>query len=117
MENQDEKSLEKRLYRVPCMGKVLDDTPLKGSVNNPLCPIPLMDLAREQGIEGLGSYESLNYNVDEGWVEIKVEATEEAHNWLASISLSLKQMVRDRGWKLDKEELRRRRVERLSGKE
>ncbi len=102
MENQEEKPLEKRLYRVPCMGKVLGDTPLKGSVNNPLCPIPLMDLAREQGIEGLRSYESLNYNVDEGWVEIKVEATEEAHNWLAGMLPQLRGIQKEKGWKLDK---------------
>ena len=82
------------------MGKVLSLNPLGGDENDPLRPIPLRDIAKEYGIEGIGMYYSLDYNVKEGWVDIVLEATPEAHIWLEG--MNLEQEIVRHGWKLDK---------------
>ncbi len=103
----------KRNYKIPIIGEVLDDKPLTGSQDNPLCSIPLTKMARDAGIKGLTGYECLEYNVDEGWVLIRAEVDTEAHKWLIGMLLTLPQVAKDRGWRLDTKELQRVRAQRL----
>jgi hypothetical protein len=100
-----------RTYKLPIMGKALKGKPLKGDENDPICVIPFGDLPdrptypdeetqelREYGF----SYTCLEYNLDEEWCEIELEASEEFHNWLAGILPELNDIKKSKGWKLDK---------------
>lgn len=98
----------KRVYRVPIMGGVKNDKPLTGVEGNPLCPIPLEELPGYDSLadedQGIGCV-SLDYDVDEEWCEIEVEASETFHNWLLNLIPQLRDIAKQKGWKLDKTEL------------
>lgn len=102
----------KRIYRIPIMGGVKDDIPLKGVEGNPLCCVPLDELRDFPKGEGYG-YTCLSYDVDEEWVEIELEAEETVHNWLLALIPQLRDIARDKGWKLDKTELEKTRLARV----
>lgn len=109
----------KRIYRLPIMGKVTSDKPLTGDAKNPLSPIPLEELL---DIESLPADESsigcvcLEYNVDEDWVNVEVEASEIAHERLLNLMPQLKAISKEKGWKLDKTELEKTRRARVLDK-
>ena len=104
----------KRVYRLPIMGKVLNDMPLTGDESSPLQVIPLAELPNVPTYydEELGrevkqgfAYTCLNYNVDEEWCEVELEASQEYHDWLTNLLPQLRDIVKNRKWKLDKTEL------------
>ncbi|MBA7613547.1 hypothetical protein ES703_20798 [subsurface metagenome] len=79
-----------------------------------LCgPIPLIELPdfptyyneKEEAIKYSESYTSLNYNVDEEWCEIELEADEVVHDWLLKLMPELKGIANSKGWRLDKTKL------------
>ncbi len=106
----------KQIYRLPIMGRVLDDTPsLKGDTVDPLCVIPLEKLPGYDALlpeDKECGYVCLTYNVDEGWVEIELEASENYHAWLQSLLPNMKTLVSDKGWRIDKTELKKARAAR-----
>lgn len=95
----------KRLYKIPCMGKVLKEKPLTGDPDNPLCSIPLAQMARAAGVMGIKRYECLEYDLEAETVLIRAEVDTEAHTWITSMLSNLKQVAKDKGWKLDKKSL------------
>lgn len=95
----------KRFYVIPCMGKVLSENPLKGDPANPLCSIPLAQMARAAGITGIKGYECLEYDLDNETVLIRAEVDTEAHTWIKQMLPSLKQVAIEKGHKLDKKAL------------
>lgn len=106
----------KRIYRIPIMGEVTNDKPLTGAKVNPLCPIPLEELPDYDSIadEDRGiSCVSLDYNVDEGWCEVELDASEAVHNWLLNLMPQLRDIAKQKSWKLDKTELIKTREARL----
>ncbi len=78
-------------YRFPITGTVLARETLRGDDKDPLCIIPLRDLPdfptyydeqrKVDSPEPL-RYECLDYNIDEGWAEVELEASEQLHQWL-----------------------------------
>ncbi|MBA7622378.1 hypothetical protein ES703_29755 [subsurface metagenome] len=98
----------KRVYRIPIMGGVVNDKPLKGVESNPLCAIPLDKLPECDALanEDRGfSYVVLLYNLDEEEVEVELDATDAFHDWLLNLIPQLKGIAKGKGWKLDKTEL------------
>ena len=97
-----------RIYKLPIQGKVLNDKPLTGDENSPLCPIPLEELPGYDnlagGDRGIGCV-SLDYDVDEEWCEVEIEASETFHNWLLNLIPQLRDIAEQKGWILDKTEL------------
>jgi len=78
-------------YTLPIRGTLLSEKPLAGGPNDPICPFPITDLPDRPTYydEQLGQdipigfrLESLDYNIDEGWVEIELDADQAVHNWL-----------------------------------
>lgn len=110
----------KRIYRVPLIGGVKNDNPLTGVADNPLCPIPIEELP---GFDNLSLEDrgfttvSLLHDVDGGWCDLEVEASDAFHEWLLNLMSELKAMSKEKGWKLDKTELEKTRLARLQGKE
>lgn len=98
----------KRLYKIPCMGKVLKEKPLTGDPKEPLCSIPLAQMARAAGIKGLSGYECLEYNLIDETVLIRAEVDNEADNWIKQMMPTLKQVAKDKGYKLDKSKLEKK---------
>lgn len=98
----------KRLYEIPCMGKALKGNPLKGDAENPLCSIPLAQMARAVGIKGIQGYHCLEYNLVDETVLIRAEVDTEAHIWIKQMLPTLKQVAKDKGWKLDKSKLEKK---------
>ncbi|GAI94810.1 unnamed protein product [marine sediment metagenome] len=108
-------------YRLPIVGKVLDDKPLKGDKNDILRVIDLHDLPdyptqfdeeSEVTVPQGYSIRCREYNIDEEWCEVELEASEEFHNWLSSILPQLNDIKEAKGWKLDKSKM----VEKLEKK-
>ncbi len=95
----------KRLYKIPCMGKVLKEKPLTGDPDSPLCSIPLIEMSRVAGVNGIRVYECLEYDLVNETVLIRAEVDNEADNWIKGIMKDLKQIAKDKGYKLDKESL------------
>lgn len=93
------------------MGGIRDDNPLKGVEGNPLCAIPLNELPNFPEGESY-SYTCPNYDVEEEWVEIELEAEEVVHNWLLALMPQLRDVAKTKGWKLDKTELEKTRLAR-----
>lgn len=95
----------KRLYRVPIMGTVRSITPLQGDATNPLCIIPISELP---GFDNLAAedrsfaHTNLKYNVDEGWCDIELTASEAFHEWLVDLLPELKNIQNTKEWKLDR---------------
>lgn len=102
-----------RIYRLPIQGKVLSNAPLTGDENQPLCVIPIVELPGYNP-EYCFNYVCNEYNVDEEWCEVEIEATAEFHNWLTSILPQLNTIKEQKGWKLDKLELEKVRLVRKS---
>lgn len=104
-----------RVYKLPIMGRVLNDKPLTGDKNKPLCAIPLNELTGYRDLipnDNGFSCVNLNYNVDEGWCEIEVTASEAFHEWLLNLLPQLKGIMQEKKWKLDKTELVKARIAR-----
>ena len=105
----------KKKYRLPLVGKVLDDEPLTGDENNPLATI---DIDLLPGFDGLSSEEqafclvNLDYDVDGGWGEVEIGGSETLHSWLESTLGNIDHVYIDRGWSLDKTELEKTRLAR-----
>lgn len=94
------------------MGGVKDDKPLKGIEGNSLCIIPLDELPGFDSLEDEGggySVRNLDYNIDEEWCEIELEASEAVHEWLLNLIPQLRDIAKTKGWKLDKTELEKTR--------
>ncbi|MBA7714305.1 hypothetical protein ES703_123323 [subsurface metagenome] len=98
-------------YKLPIQGTALKKEPLTGARDDPICVIPLSEIDGRPTYynEKLGetmqqgcAYTCLNYNLDEGWCEVELEASEEFHNWLANILPQLRGIQEAKGWKLDK---------------
>lgn len=107
-----------RIYKIPIMGAVIDDRPLKGMGGNPLCAIPLDELPGYNMLtidDSSFSYVAVEYNVDEEWVEIELEASDGVHNWLLGLVPQLKSIAKSKGWTLDKTELEKTRKARELG--
>ena len=102
----------KREYRVPIMGKALNDQPLTGAADNPICTIPFNELPGWDLDRMAYAYTCLEYNVDEGWCDIEVTADETTHDWLLSLLPQMPEIQRNKGWRLDKTELEKLRVAR-----
>ncbi|MBA7507347.1 hypothetical protein ES706_06066 [subsurface metagenome] len=97
-----------RVYKLPIRGRVLNDKPLTGDKNNPLCIIPLSELPGYEDLEPNDSGFScvnLNYDIDEGWCEIEVTASEALHEWLLGLMPRVRNIAETKGWKVDKTEL------------
>ena len=101
----------KKKYKLPIMGIALDKNPPKGLRKDPICVIPFDDLPSRptyideetQKVRGYDvSYNCLNYNIDEEWCEVELEASEEFHNWLTGMLPQLNDIQKEKGWKLDK---------------
>lgn len=93
----------KKVYRVPIMGTIVSDKPLKGKRDDPIRPIPLRDIMKEQGVTGIDGYTSIKYNTTQGWVDVEVEGTEQGHEWLQDILSDLPQIKHNHGWVLKNE--------------
>ena len=101
-------------YKLPIQGIVLAREPLTGKGNTPICVIPFGELpdcptqfneeTQEELKEGF-NYTCLNYNIDEEWCEVELEASEEFHNWLVGMLPQLRDIQKEKGWKLDKSKL------------
>jgi len=74
---------------------------LTGAEDDPICVSPLDSIAGYPTGE-FQSYTCLNYNIDEGWCEVELEAGEEFHAWLISILPQLRGIQEEKGWRLDK---------------
>ncbi len=95
----------KKVYHLPIMGKVLNDKPLTGDKDNPLCLIPLDKLEGfDPDIHGC-AITCGEYNLEEEWCEVELEGDEAVHAWLASLLPQLQNIKRAQGWELDKAEL------------
>ena len=88
-------------YRLPITGTVLEREPLRGLESDPISVIALSELpsfptyydeAEQAQIPENFRYICLNYNIDEGWGEIELEASEELHKWLIQLLPQLGQM-------------------------
>ncbi len=111
-------------YKLPIQGKVLSDHPLTGADDDPICPIDISELVPTRQVfnSELGeavevpkysfAMVNLNYNLDEEWCEVELEASEEFHNWTAGILPQLRGIQKEKGWKLDKSKM----VEKLEKK-
>jgi hypothetical protein len=105
----------KKKYRLPLVGKVLDDEPLTGDENNPLATI---DIDLLPGFDSLSSEEqafclvNLEYDVDGGWGEVEIGGSEALHSWLGAALENIDQIYIDSGWNLDKTELEKARLAR-----
>ena len=108
----------KKKYRLPLIGKVLDDDPLTGDENNPLATI---DIDLLPGFDSLSSQDrvfclvNLKYDVDEGWGEVEIGGSEALHRWLGATLGNIDQVYMDRCWSLDKTELEKARLSRKKG--
>lgn len=109
----------KKTYKVPIIGTVTKKHPLQGDPQNRLRVLPFEDLIprieTEHPEEGIVlvpkwgiSFVCLNYDIDEEWCEIEVEACEELHNWLTGILPQLNDIKKTKGWKLDKSKLEKK---------
>lgn len=106
----------KRKYRLPIVGIVLNDKPLTGDATDPIRPIDLSELMPKQKVIDPDGEErevpkygysciSLDYNVDEEWVEVEIEADKGFHGWLLGLIPSIKDIANSKGWRLDKTKL------------
>ncbi len=108
-----------RRYKLPIQGIALKREPLTGAEDDPICVIPLgeidgrpthfNEIAQEETQEGC-SYTCLDYNIDEEWCEVELEASEEFHNWLAGMLPRLRGIQKAKGWKLDKTKIEKVKV-------
>lgn len=104
----------KKFYKLPIQGTVLVKEPLTGNKSDPVCVFPLAELPnlptyfneeRQREEQEPFSYICWNYNIDEEWCEVELEASEEFHNWLSGILPQLNDINKEKGWKLDKSKL------------
>lgn len=108
----------KKFYKLPIQGTVLAKEPLTGAKDDALCVIPLNELEPKVEITdpetlktrpvaefGGCRYICWNYNIDEEWCEVELEASEEFHNWLDGMLPQLRGIQKAKGWKLDKSKL------------
>jgi hypothetical protein len=94
-------------YKLPIMGKVLRREPLKGDSDNPICPIPIEEIP---DMPSGYTRKVLEYNIDEEWCEVEIDADEEFHEWLNralkpeqdEILSAVEKYVNDNNLKLDK---------------
>lgn len=102
-----------RIYKLPIQGKVLNDKPLTGDENNPICAIPLSELPKynEIGDRDHG-FTVLSYDIDNEQCEIELQASDAFHEWLLNLLPQLKGIKQSKGWKLDKTELIKVRIAR-----
>lgn len=91
-----------KTYKLPIMGGVKCDVPLKGVDGNPLVAIPLEELPGFGKLTGGLTYQVLNYDIESEMCEVELEASEESHNWLAALLPQLNDIKKEKGWKLDK---------------
>lgn len=104
----------KRRYKLPIKGIVIMREPLTGAEEDPICVVPIIELVpkkeildpitgekRLTGEIGGFSYSCLSYNIDEEWCEVELEASSEFHEWLLSILPQLKDIQKEKGWKLE----------------
>ncbi|GAJ03147.1 unnamed protein product, partial [marine sediment metagenome] len=68
--------------------------------------------------EGFGhAYRCLDYDLENGLVEIELDADEAVHSWLLALVPQLRDIAKTKGWKLDKTELEKtRKARELEGK-
>ena len=113
----------KRKYKLPAVGKILNDEPLTGDPNDPITVLNLQELPNyptsfneelQREVKEPCSMLHLNYNVDEEWCEVEVDASQKFHDWLIDLLPQLMQIKKDKGWKLDKTELEKTRLARRS---
>ncbi|MBA7590483.1 hypothetical protein ES708_32605 [subsurface metagenome] len=111
--------LLKRRYKLPIQGVMVAKEPLTGAENDPIIAMPLRDLpdyptffdeeTQQEAGESF-SYTCLDYNIDEEWCEVELEASESFHNWLVGILPQLRGIQKKKGWKLDKTRMRKVKV-------
>ncbi len=103
-----------RIYRLPIQGKVLNDKPLTGDSNDPLCVISLPDLPGYDEITSCLGYRFtvLSYDIDNEECEVELCASDAFHDWLLNLLPQLKSIKQSKGWKLDKTELIKARLAR-----
>ncbi len=95
-----------RIYKLPIQGKVLNDKPLTGDENNPLSVIPLEELPEYNELDCMGcAYTVLSYDIDNEECEIELRASDAVHEWLLNLMPQLRDIAKQKGWKLDKTEL------------
>lgn len=108
----------KRRYKLPIKGTVMERKPLAGAEDDPICVIPFSDLVPKKEIidaetkekiltSELGGFSlvCLNYDIEEEWCEVEIEASNAFHDWLLNLIPQLKDIAKVKGWKLDKTEL------------
>ena len=106
----------KRIYRIPIQGTVLNDEPLTGSNQDPLITIELSELPGFDLLQNKGfSLVNLDYDIDEEWGEIELEADDALHEWLLGLIQQLRSIAQARGLVLDKTELEKVRRARQEG--
>lgn len=101
-------------YKLPIHGTVIKRDPLQGKNDDPILVIPFEELPNRpteiiQTSEGIDKevrmgfrYMCLDYNIDEEWCEVELEASEEFHSWLTNLLPQLNDFKVRKGWKLDK---------------
>ena len=90
-------------YKIPIQGKVINDKPLTGAKDDPLCSMPIGELF-EPVPERFG-YICLEYDLDKEEVLIELDTDGETHNKLVDLLSQLKNIQKAKGWKLDKSNL------------
>jgi len=100
----------KARYILPICGTVLSREPLGGDPNDPLTAFPLSELpniptffdekAQAQVPHGYHC-SCLEYNIDEGWCEVEIEAEQVIHAWLEAQLPDIEDIQAAKGLKLD----------------
>ena len=95
-------------YKLPIQGKALRREPLKGDPSDPICIIDLYSMAGFPTVfdeltnlekKESYSYQCLDYNIDEEWAEVELEASEQFHQWLSQL---LNQYTKDELYEIAK---------------
>lgn len=99
-----------KYHRLPIYGTLLSKEPSRGDSDNPVQPISLGDLPSppEEVVEGKYMDMPFKYNFDEDWCIVKLEASQEVHDWLTALLPQLDDIMKAKGWKLDKSKLRKK---------
>lgn len=96
----------KREYKLPLVGKILNDKPLTGSQTNPVDVVPIDELPGFKQLEARNfTYTIIDIDVDLENASIELSASEEFHDWLLDLMPKLRNIAKEKGWKLDKTEL------------
>ena len=110
----------KRIYKLPLVGKVLNDHPLTGDDNDPIDILDLHSLDVptfyhpdwQRMVKHSYSTLAISWDIDEGTAMVEIAADEAFHDWLIGILPQLMTIQQEKDWKLDKTTLEKVRLAR-----